>query len=433
MVFTSARKLRLLRSPLSRGDLVAALAACAAWGAWSGAVASEGPAGASAGLVYHFSDCQAGAAAGCLPGDNGNSGSESSPKRDLSGIQLNALPAGARLLFKRGGAWGNVNLWLENRNVTPERPLVFDAYGTGAAPLFSANSGNAINIGGRWSNTTNDGGYTFRNLRLDGLGTAEWGFWLVQNVRSVVLDNVEITGFKIGLHASDGKPHGVTALAIRNSRISRNRSMGILGSYSDSVIENNTFEGNNFSGSSFNHAIYLSGGSRNVIRGNTFNLNSVVDGVCLGGNVTVHGVIDGLLIEGNTIRQQAAKSSCYGFAVTVGYQTAEEFRNVVIRGNTVINVGMTAIAANAAPGIVIENNKVINAQDAQQLSIWVPANKGASANDAQDRDAVVRNNTVCLTHPRNSEAITVRAPGSQVSNNTVHLGAAARTGACQLQ
>lgn len=374
------------------------------------------------GPIYHFSDCQDGAAEGCVPGDNLNPGTAAEPKRTLAGMNLNALPAGTRLLFARGGVWAGFTMSIENQQVTPDRPLVFDAYGTGPAPWLKTATGNAVNLGGRWGNTTNDGGYMLRNLKLDGMGTAAWGLWLVQNVRHVTLDKVEVTGFEIGIHSSNGRPHGVTALTVRESRISRNSAMGMLGAYSESVIENSLFEGNNFSGSPMNHAIYLGGGNGNVIRANQFIANSTVNGVCQGGNVTVHGLVDGLLIEGNTIRQQSATFSCYGFAVTTGYTTYEEFKNVVIRGNTVVNTGMTAIAANAAPGILVENNRVTNSQPTQQYSIWIPANGGAGAGDGADRDAVVRNNTVCLVHAQGSVPIFARVPGAQVSNNTVVLG-----------
>ena len=368
-----------------------------------------------------------------MAGNNANPGTQASPKQNLSGVNVNALPAGSQLLFARGGAWAGFTLSLHNLNATPTAPLVLDAYGSGAAPLLRTASNIAFVVGGNWDNTTNDGGYTIRNLRLDGMGSAQWGVWLVQNVRSVTLDNVDITGFLIGVHSSGGSPYGVTGLAIRNSRISRNSDMGILGAYSDSVIEGNTIEGNNFTGSGFSHAIYFSGGSRNTIRNNAFNANSTVNGVCTGGNVTAHGLIDGLTIEGNRITQTAATATCYGFSITTGYSTVEEFRNVVIRGNTVINVGMGAIAANAAPGILVENNRVINTQPTLQYSIWVGANGGSQAPDAADRDAVVRNNTVCYTQPNaSSVAISASVPGAQVSNNTVITGAAATTGACAL-
>ena len=300
-------------------------------------------------VVYYFSDCQSGAAAGCVAGNNANPGTQAAPKQNLSGVNVNALPAGSQLLFARGGAWAWTTTALHNLNVTPASPLVFDAYGTGPAPWLRTASGVAIYIGGNWGNTSNDGGYTIRNLRLDGMGSAQWGVWLVQNVRSVTLDNVDITGFLIGVHSSGGSPYGVTGLAIRNSRISRNSDMGILGAYSDSVIEGNTIEGNNFTGIGFSHALYFSGGSRNTIRNNAFNANSTVNGVCTGGNVTAHGVIDGLTIEGNRITQTAATATCYGFAITTGYSTVEEFRNVVIR--TWQTTGITSRTSAPAAGI----------------------------------------------------------------------------------
>ena len=125
--------------------------------------------------MYHFSDCQAGAAAGCVPGSNANAGtSPSAPKQTLAGFNLNALPAGAQVLLARGGAWAWPTTALHNLNATPSQPLVFDAYGTGPAPLLRTASNFAFYLGGNWGNTTNDGGYVLRNLRLDGSGSAQW-------------------------------------------------------------------------------------------------------------------------------------------------------------------------------------------------------------------------------------------------------------------
>ncbi|MBT9526415.1 MAG: hypothetical protein IV105_14245, partial [Rhizobacter sp.] len=133
--------------------------------------------------TYYFSDCQAGAAAGCQQGNNANPGTQSAPKQTLAGINVDTLGVGSRLLFARGGAWSNFTLSLENPHATPANPLVIDAYGSGASPLFRTASANTFQLGGRWGNTSNDGGYTIRNVRLDGMGTADRGLWLVQNVR----------------------------------------------------------------------------------------------------------------------------------------------------------------------------------------------------------------------------------------------------------
>jgi len=389
--------------------------------------------------VYYFSDCQRGAAPDCVPGANANSGRQpNAPKRDLDGVDVDRLPAGTTLLFARGGAWANFKVRLSNDHVTPAAPLVFDAYGTGALPLFNTPTGTALEFG-KWQNTNNDGGYTLRNLKLDGQGTAEWGLWLRDNLRDVTLDGVEITGFAIGIHSQAMPPHGVTRLAIRNSTISRNRQMGILGSFSDSVIEGNTFEANNVSGSALHHAIYMAGnahgGRNNVIRNNSFVNNSVVNGVCTGGNVTMHGQMDGLLIEGNLMTQATSAPTCYGFSITPGYHTPEWFRNVVVRGNTIVNLGGCSICAGAAPGLVVEDNLIVLMHPTYQRAILIPANvkpgTPVSAGDEQDTGAIVRSNTIYLAQPHaHSVGVSAREGRQlQVVSNLVYLGAGAG-GAC---
>ena len=388
-------------------------------------------------MTYYFSDCQAGAATGCLPGNNANPGTQAAPKRDLTGINLNALPAGTSLLFNRGGAWSVGIMTLENMNTTAAAPLRFDAYGTGAAPLLTT-SNNVIapfELGGRYNNTSNDGGYVFRNLRLNGSGNSAWGFWLNGNVRDVVIDNVEITGFEIAIHSQARAPHGVRNVQIRNSAIVRNGSMGILGSFSDTLIENNRIEANNFSGSGFNHGTYLSGsdglsGTNITLRNNRYIRNSVVNGVCQGGNMTFHGQMDGVLIEGNRIEQDAAAEGCWQMSITQGYTSAEWFRNFVVRNNKLINAGNTGMAVQSAPGIVIEGNVVINQHATFQTGINVGHNE-YQGGDVPDGNAVVRNNTACFPTPHpSSTAVRVVAPNSTVANNATLTGTAATTGVC---
>ena len=213
---------------------------------------------------------------------------------------------------------------LDNPNVTAEEPLVIDAYGTGDKPWLQVPNlkASAFLFGG-YNNTSYDGGYTLRNLKIDGMGTTDWGFFLVHNLHHVTLENNEITGFHIGIHSQSRGPKGVTHIVIRNNSISRNRGMGILGSFNDTLIEGNLFEANNFSGSGFDHGTYLSGtdphGGRNVtLRNNRYIRNSVVNGVCKGGNMTFHGQMDGVLIEGNTIEQDSAAPTCWLMSITQG-------------------------------------------------------------------------------------------------------------------
>ncbi|MBC7991681.1 MAG: right-handed parallel beta-helix repeat-containing protein [Rhizobacter sp.] len=389
----------------------------------------------AAGRTYYFSDCQPGAAATCAPGKDSNPGtSEKSPKQTLASVNINALPAGSKLLLARGGVWLQPMVLLDNPHVTAEEPLVIDAYGSGELPWLQAPDIKAsVFLLGTYNNTSYDGGYTFRNLKIDGRGSSQWGFFLSHNLHHVTIENTEITGFHIGIHTQARAPRGVNNVLIRNNTISRNHGMGILGQMSDSVIEGNLFEGNNFSGSGFDHAIYLSGndagGRNNVVRNNIFRQNSVVKGVCSGGNVTMHGQMDGMLIEGNTIEQKAASMGCWGFSITTGYTSGEWFRNFVVRNNTVINLGGCAFCINSSPGIVVENNRVFNDQSAYHVAVRIGGKPGAG--DEPDRDAVVRNNIACFPKGDSRQSVAlIESPGAKVTGNVAYTGAAATTGAC---
>jgi hypothetical protein len=395
-------------------------------------VVTPPPAGA---VTYHFSDCQTGAVAGCTPGNNSNLGTPERPKQTLAGINVNALPAGSRLLFARGGAWLQSTTVLNNPNTTEAAPLVFDAYGTGPAPWLKSSSGNMFHLGGNWENTTDDGGYTFRNLKLDGMGTAEWGFWFVHTVRDVVIENNEITGFRIALNSNDSASHGVRRIAIRNNNIHHNRAMGMLGHYNDIVIEGNLIEANNFSGSGFDHGTYIGGGNNITIRNNRYIRNSVVNGVCQGGNMTFHGQINGLLVEGNRIEQDAGAAGCWLMSVTRGYTSAEFFRNAVIRNNKLINGGNTAMAVQSAPGVVVEGNVAINTRPTGQTGFSIGVGptvptSGGDAGDVGDTGAIVRNNTACQSGGATGNVVSVNSPGGTVANNVTVTGAAATTGVC---
>jgi len=385
---------------------------------------------------YYFSDCQAGAAPGCVAGNDANAGtSPDAPKRTLAGFDVNNLAAGARVLFARGGAWTDFRVMVKNLNATPADPIVFDSYapawGGSAAPWLKVSQLVGFEFG-HFNDTDNDGGYTVRNLKLDGEGTGTWGVWLRTVTRNITLENLEITGFDIGLHIVNEGATGNAAFTLRNSNVHRNSGMGLLGAANDALIEGNTFERNNFSGSAFNHAIYLASSSRQsrniTLRGNTFGRNSVVNGTCTGGNVTVHGQFDGLLFENNTIVQDASAGGCYGFSIGPSYDSAEWFRNTVVRGNTIVNLGFCAVCAASAPGIVVENNLVINTQATYQAAVSIPSFTPGAGDDA-DRAAIVRNNTAVFTRASAwSEGIVLRAgAGSdlQVVSNLLYFGAAA--------
>ncbi|MBI5256910.1 MAG: right-handed parallel beta-helix repeat-containing protein [Burkholderiales bacterium] len=389
----------------------------------------------SSGPVYYFSDCQVGAVAGCVPGNNANPGtSPAAPKQNMSGMNVNTLPAGTQLLFATGGAWTEFGMIISNPNVTATQPLVFSSYATpwggNTKPWLKVNTGlRMMFVFGWYQEAQNDGGYTLRGLKLDGQDLfPDAGVFIANNVHDVLLEDMEITGFGIGVQAQQNGPHPVT-YTLRNSYIHRNSRMGLLGDGTDVVIENNLFEANNFSGSGFNHAIYLGGHGRNgTVRNNRFMRNSVVNGVCTGGNVTVHGQWDGLVIDNNIIEQDNSADGCYGFSINGGYDTAEWFRNVVVRNNRVINLGGCSICLTSAPGVVVENNLIVSNRTGFHYAIVIPDRPRGAGDDA-DGNAVIRNNTVVF-HQAGSEGVAIvlrpeAGTGHRVVSNLVYASAAA--------
>ena len=103
----------------------------------------------------------------------------------------------------------------------------------------------------------------------------------LRGFRGLTLEDVELTNFKIAIHAQNSSSATNQNLTLRRTIVRRNSEMGMLGDVQGLLIEESRFEANNFSGSNFNHAIYLGGhGSNAVIRNNVFANNSAVGGVC---------------------------------------------------------------------------------------------------------------------------------------------------------
>lgn len=364
-----------------------------------------------------------------MPGNNANPGTQAAPKQNLTGINLNTLPAGVSLLFARGGAWGPALLRVENMATSAASPLTFADYGTGSLPLLRNVS---FELGGGFNNQTDDGGYVFRSLRIDGGGTGDRGIWLRDNVRDVVLDGAEVTGWRVGIASQTLAPFGVNNITVKNSRITNNREEGWLGKIKSGLtIEDNVIEGNNPTGNGFWHGLYIGGADNLIVRRNRFIRNSVnaSTGLCSSGGLTLHGEHNNTLVEGNLFEQTASSASCWQMSITAGYSTPEFFRNLVVRGNTMINGGNGGIVINSAPGALVEGNILINTQTTVQRGVVV--GQGVDSGDDPGAGATVRNNTACYPTPHaNSAVAAVSVAGATVSGNVMRTGADATTGVC---
>jgi hypothetical protein len=373
------------------------------------------------GAALYFSDCQAGAAAGCVAGDDASPGtSPDAPRRTLGGIDLEGLAAGTQLLFARGGAWDGVHIAMRNPNATPTSPIVVAAYtpawGGSDRPLLRTGAGTGVELGSYSAEPPPPhGGYHVEGLHFDGGGVSEWGFWIRDGAQHVTVLDCEIEGYQVGLHFGGGESP-VRFLSIRGSHVHHNEVQGLLGHADDLLIEGNRIEANNFSGSGFNHGIYLGGHGEHLrIRNNVLARNSVTGGRCTGGNLTIHGHWNDAVLEGNTILQDASDGGCYGFSITPAYNPdsgPEFFTSFVVRGNTVVNLGNCAICAGSAPGIVIESNVVVSDRAEFAAAIQIPGIEPGEG-DVLDGGAVIRNNTFYWSGPANTPAIAVARGGGE--------------------
>ena len=87
------------------------------------------------------------------------------------------------------------------------------------------------------------------------------------------------------------------------------------------------------------------------------------------------------------------------------------------------------MCANAAPGIVVENNRFINTLATYHAGISIRGSVGKG--DEADRDAVVRNNIACFpSGAPHQSLVSVSSPGATLSGNVTYTGAAGKTGVC---
>lgn len=388
-------------------------------------LAAAGCAGAHA-ATYYVADCQVGAAAGCVAGNDANNGtSAGTPWRTTAKVEsvFSSLSAGDTILFAKGGAWTDSQMLLQNFNATALNPITFDSYtpsawSSSAKPILTESRPNLHGIftfdaGGA---PTADGGYVVQNFELRGGGVGSWGVLLTHLVHDVTLTNLTIDGLGVGVNCMND----VERVKLQNSVIRNSTQQGVLWSCNNSQVENNTFDNN---GTTLvnqwrYHTAYISGEAATNIafRGNNITNNAHdASGSCVSAVVVAHGVQDGLTIENNKIYEASGTAGlgCWGIVVDAGYAPAdgetyaESFENVVIRGNTVVNVGGVGIGCASCIEPLIENNVIVQESTPDLRAIAVP-NRQTQLGDAVDTGGTIRNNSIYFaTTPAYSEGISL--------------------------
>lgn len=391
--------------------------------------------------TYYVCDNAVGADPNCIAGSDSNSGtSMDAPWKSMANVVsiFSSLQASDQILFAKGGAWIDASMSnVYSYNSSAANPIVFDSYdptwgGTAKPILTESRAGfNLFNFadGG---DADHDEGYIVRNLDLRGGGTGQWAVFAYNDADYITMDNLEISGFEIGIHCAGSNPPNLGAdgqnqyMQLLNSRILDCSVQGFLGGGDYLIIEDCYFENNGFATAIFNHNVYISSGDDVVVRNNELYRSAIVNGFADGVSMVVHGMHDNLLIEGNYIHEDpgAVTGNAWGIGVDPGgYGSPEGVSGLVIRGNLLLNMYNVGIGITACPGAVIENNLIIN-ENASDLRAIVAPNRIREADDLAMTNVTVRNNSILL---RNctvfASAIEVGGEGSEhiVVSNVISM------------
>ncbi|MCO6431170.1 MAG: right-handed parallel beta-helix repeat-containing protein [Deltaproteobacteria bacterium] len=358
----------------------------------------------------------------CPNGSDSGPGTLSQPWKTAQHAvaQLNKLPGGTTIAFCRDGVFPvSGSMFVYNRQCNASTPCTIRDYGNGLKkPRLVGAGGHLFRIenGG---NAIDDGGYVLANLELQGQlsqgAPAGAGIFIYNGVKDTLIQDLEINDFALGVQIAGSNPpasgnDGLNErIKVQGCTITNNRSQGFLGSGNGVEVKYNTFDNNGFGRINLDHNLYWGKAGNNipsnngVIACNTLVRSTVISGKCQGAHLVVHGEHNDLLIEGNIITESpgVAAANCWGIAAdggysantATGYTGYEVFRRLIIRGNTVANVGNIAIGCQGCVDSVIENNSIINYQGFGVTGIAVP-NKAPNNIDEPVSNITIRNNSV---------------------------------------
>lgn len=390
---------------------------------------------------YYYCDCQSGASNQCIAGTDSNSGtSASSPRQSFTNANstFNSLAAGDSIRFCRGGSFSIAggSQWVNNRCTATNKCTVttYDLANQTSPQLSrpiltQSGNGHAFSLtdGG---NSDHEEGYSFSNLDLRCTGCVKnggAGFFLYNDIDDVIIDNVSMDGFNIGvslqksnpINTGDGKLDNIT---LNNLYIVNSVRQGIQGGANNLTVSNSYFE-NNGEGTVLDHNIYISRGNNTTLKGNELYRSSLdTNGNCNGAPIVVHGLIDNLLIEDNYVREDVGKANgtCWGIAVDTGYSGAESFTNVTIRNNKVVNVGNVSIGVTSCDTCTIENNVIFQQQTTFGSTAISAPNKTRGDTDVALNNVTIRNNSIFTSARGTGIKLGIEGTGHIITSNAIH-------------
>ena len=409
------------------------------------------------GQIHYVCDCQAGAAASCVAGNDNNSGtSPSSPLQTLSKAAsiFSSMSAGDTVALCRGGRW-NVTQGVGFSNAKCSKTNTCDLRDY---PSPSGNSSDGLPS--IWINGGSNGATTFSfshqpahqegfrviNLDLHGTNT-DTAFFFWNETTDVDLCDLSMDGFNISVNMSGGDQptYGTPAnITLRGSRITNNSNIGYIAVCDNCSVEDNFFD-NNGVATATTHSVYFASqvwtvNGQTVVHTTTgmrLSRNEIHHSAiqCNGSPVVVHGRQQDVVIEDNIIDAVNAADGCWGPGVGCGgYPYGCWFRNTIIRRNTIKGLGNAGSENDNCLDCLIENNLIIMTRSGNAINLGgkpprVAGDSSYTRWDGQPDDptnnAVVRNNTIYFTNAAASgQGIAVSSgTGHKVQNNAIYFAA----------
>jgi hypothetical protein len=198
---------------------------------------------------YYISDCQAGAVAGCKPGNDAHSGTspEQAWRTTVRAQQVaNKLAPGDKILFARGGAWKQASLTVVmGKRHLKDNPVWVDSYKTAwsvnARPILPLAPGaKAVVSLASENRASSAAGGIVRNLEFRGVDGKGVGVLIGDGVSDVVMDRLVVQGFSVGVQCTAGSKR----IRLLDSQLTGNTDQGARWDCAESKMEGVALDGN---------------------------------------------------------------------------------------------------------------------------------------------------------------------------------------------
>ncbi len=381
------------------------------------------------GTTYYFCDCQAGADADCVAGDDANAGtSPGAPRRTWAAAvaRFNGMAAGGTVAFCRGGRWTGSGQTLANAACSPGAAtscILRDyvppwASGDEDRPTFAFTGTNdGVRVEG--ANVAATDGFRLLNLAFvhSPLTTRDVAaLYLGNYVSDFEACNCVFDGWYLGIYSEIpvGSCGAVKSAGgsyrrhFRGNRILNNSLDGALVDDNDSEYDGNYWYNNGHDAAdAFTHITNPAGGASHTYysasecnaSGNRFINNEVYRNAFYQGAVSNEALWHapsnaGMLIENNYIDMTPTTTSRWVQAIAMGsWRSDTGFDRPVVRRNRIVMGRGRAIELSSARQPLVEDNViVVRGSNWSEDLIAVP--RLYESTFASSSDGVVRNNTI---------------------------------------